>query len=154
MRESFFGQLLVVPALAVMLAIGMVSAAHNDSGVASREQSTVGVIVAHEPSSHNSYGYKFQAGGRDYIGWETPLKEESKLGQSVTVYFDSLQPAENSLTDFAELADIWRGRAIVVGVFTVLFAAVALIMRMVARKTLAKTTSDGPSGSSPDRETT
>ncbi len=147
MRESIFGQLLVIPALAALLAIGMVIAAHNDSGVASREQSTVGVIVAHEPSNHNRYGYKFQAGGRDYIGWETPLKEEPKIGQSVTLYFDSLQPAENSLTDFAELADIWRGRAIVVGVFTALFVAVGLIMRLVARKTLPKTTSDGPSGS-------
>jgi hypothetical protein len=89
-----------------------------------------------------------------YIGWETPLKEEPKIGESVTVYFASLQPAENSLTDFAELADIWHARAIVVGVSTVLFVAVALMMRLAARKTLPKSTNDGPSGSSPDRETT
>jgi hypothetical protein len=125
----------------------MFSAVHNDSGVASREQSTVGVIVAHEPSNHNRYGYKFQAGGRDYTGWETPLKEEPKIGQSVTVYFDSLQPAENSLTDFVELADTWRARAIVALGFTVLFIAVALIMRLVASKTLSRSTNGGPSGS-------
>jgi hypothetical protein len=148
MLESFFGPWLVIPAVAILLTIGMVSAAHKDSGVASREQSTVGVIVAHEPSNHNRYGYKFQAGGRDYIGWETPLKEEPKIGQSVTVYFDSLQPAENSLNDFAELADIWRGRAIVILVFTVLLVAVALIiMRLGARKTLSRSTNRGPSGS-------
>src|SRR5579863_10052539 len=98
-------QLLFAPAFFSIGVLGMLIASHNDASVASREQSATGTIVSHEPQNHNRYGYRFQVGGTRYTGWETPLKGGPKIGQSVKVYFDPQNPSENSLTEFAVLAD-------------------------------------------------
>ena len=121
---GFSTQLLIIPLFFSLGVIGMVVAWHDDRDVASREQSATGVIVSHEPQNHNRYGYRFQIGGRDYARSQTPLKEEPKIGQSVTIYFDPLNPAENSLTSFADLADTWLARGIVLLVFSAFFIAV------------------------------
>ena len=117
----------------------MMITAHNDGLVASRELSATGKIVSHEPQNHNRYGYRFQIGERDYAGWETPLKEEPKIGQSVKVYFDPENPSENSLTDFAELVDTWRSRAIVLLIMCVIFASFVLLFdRTIGKRSAAQ----------------
>ena len=117
----------------------MLIASHNDASVASREQSATGTIVSHEPQNHNRYGYRFQVGGTRYTGWETPLKEGPKIGQSVKVYFDPQNPSENSLTEFAVLADTWRGRAIVLLIMCAIFASVVLLFdRTIGDRSAAK----------------
>jgi Protein of unknown function (DUF3592) len=105
-------------------------ASQHDKDVASRQAATVGQIVAHEPSNHNRYGYKFQVDGHEYRGWETPLKAEPKIGQSVTIYYDTRSPDENALTDYAESGSAWFARA-----FGVLFfgALVTFVIYLVER---------------------
>jgi hypothetical protein len=76
----------------------MLLASQHDKDLASRQAATVGQIVAHEPSNHNRYGYKFRVDGHEYRGWETPLKAEPQIGQSVTIYYDTRSPDENALS--------------------------------------------------------
>lgn len=126
--------MLLPPGLFSLFAVAMLIAAYDDRRIASRERSTTGVIVSHEPQNHNSYTHQFHINGQEYAGSETPLKEEPKIGQSVTVYFDPLDPRYNSLTDFAELADTWRARGIVVlGLCAVFVAGVVLLDLTVGR---------------------
>ena len=112
----------------------MMIAAHSDKDVASREQSTTGTVVSHEPRNHNRYGYKFQVSGQDYAGSETPLKAEPKIGQSVTVYFDPMNPTENALTDFAELGDRLFASGIGVLIFSGLFVGLVLLFDLTIGK--------------------
>jgi hypothetical protein len=126
----------------------MLIASHNDALVASREQSAMASIISHEPQNHNRYGYRFQVGGTDYIGWEAPLKDEPKIGEPMKVYFDPQNPSENSLTDFADLADTRRGEAIVLLIFCVVFASVVVTFDLTIGKRSAAVL-HGPT--SPDR---
>jgi hypothetical protein len=125
-RFSF--QLLFVPALFSIGAFGMMVASHNDALVAAREQWVTGTIVSREPHNHNRYGYQFQVKGETFSGWETPQKDEPKIGQSVRVYFDAQSPAKNALTDFADLADTSRARGIVMLVMSGIFVPVVLLL--------------------------
>jgi hypothetical protein len=75
-----------------------------DREIASREQTTHGVVTSHEPSNHNRYGYVFSANGNTFNGWETPKKEELEIGKQVVVYYDPKNPSKNALTDFGELS--------------------------------------------------
>lgn len=95
--------------------------------VATRQRTTTGVIIAHEPANHNRYGYRFDAQGRDYLGWETPPAAEPRIGQEVTVYYDNRDPTDNALTDFADLRD--RARA---EVFVLMLLIVAVSGGLVA----------------------
>ena len=75
------------------------------SKIATREQTTTGVITAHDPPNHNRYGYRFVVDGKPYSGWEIPhYLEERAIGQEVVVYYDPLDPTESALTDFDELS--------------------------------------------------
>jgi hypothetical protein len=89
----------------------MLFASRHDSDVASRQATTVGQIVAHEPSNHNRYGYTFQVNGHEYTGWETPEKAEPRMGQSVTIYYDARTRDENALTDYSKLNSAWSAQA-------------------------------------------
>jgi len=75
----------------------------KDRDVATRECTVVGTITAHEPANHNRYGYIFSLSSHSYSGWDSPGKEEPRIGQLVTVYYDPTDPMQNALTDFAEL---------------------------------------------------
>ena len=112
----------------------MLIAAHDDGLVASHERSATGVIVSHEPQSHNRYAYQFEVDGIGFTGWETLLKDEPRIGQQVKVYFDSRNPSENSLTDFSVLSDTWRGRAIVLLIFSALFAGSIILFDLTVGK--------------------
>jgi hypothetical protein len=74
-----------------------------DRDIASREQTTQGVINAHEPANHNRYGYAFAVGGKNFSGWEMPAKGELEIGKRVLVYYDPLNPNKNSLTEFRDM---------------------------------------------------
>jgi hypothetical protein len=114
---------LVLPlwALGAIGAISLTLKAHREGAVAARQQTTIGTIIRHEPENHNRYGYTFHAQGREYVGWETPLAAEPRMGQAVTVYYDGVNPTENALTDFADLRDAARGQAVaLLVIFTVI----------------------------------
>jgi Protein of unknown function (DUF3592) len=74
-----------------------------DRPISQREKTTQGTIAAHEPANHNRYGYSFSIDHRSYRGWESPGKQDLRIGQKVTVFYDPLDPSRNALTDFAEL---------------------------------------------------
>ncbi len=136
--ESFFFTVLICLALPIAGAIGMLLAASSDNEVASRQQVTAGKIVVHQPRFHNRYGFRFHVGDYDYAGWEIPSRASLEIGQSVTVYYDSLNPAENSLTDFAELSDTWRDRAVVLAIMVILLATGAFLIERVRGKSRMK----------------
>jgi hypothetical protein len=54
-------------------------------------------------ANHNRYGYSFSANGKSYSGWESPRRAEPRIRQSVTIFYDPLDPTRNALTDFAHL---------------------------------------------------
>jgi Protein of unknown function (DUF3592) len=73
-----------------------------DRRIATREQTTQGVITAHEPANHNRFGYAFSVDGKRFTGWESPGKDELEIGRSVLVYYDPINPSRNALTEFRE----------------------------------------------------
>lgn len=98
---SWWNLLIVLPS-----ALGVALAIHEwvvDRTVAQREKTTNGTITAHEPANHNRYEYSFSVNGKSYSGWESPRKEEPRIGQQVTVFYDPLDPTKNALTDFCDL---------------------------------------------------
>jgi Protein of unknown function (DUF3592) len=85
-------------------AILSIHAWNVERAIASREQTTQGVITSHEPANHNRYGYVFSVNGNTFNGWESPKKEELEIGKQVVVYYDPKNPQQNALTDFGELS--------------------------------------------------
>ena len=75
-----------------------------ERGIATREQTTQGVITAHEPANHDRFGYVFTVDGKIFTGWETPGKNALEIGLSVLVYYDPLDPNKNALTKFEDKA--------------------------------------------------
>jgi hypothetical protein len=114
------------------------NSAHKYKGVSLREQTTTGTIILHEPEHHNRYGYRFQVDGRAYTGWETPLKVEPKIGQSVRVHYDPINPAENALTDYSELSDRALGPALAILLLSAVFIAAVLSLGPILSKALLK----------------
>jgi hypothetical protein len=74
-----------------------------DRETATREQTTQGIITAHEPANHNRYGYTFSVNGKSFTGWESPQKDALQIGEQVHVYYDPLNPNKNALTEFRDL---------------------------------------------------
>jgi hypothetical protein len=74
-----------------------------DRNIASRKQTTQGLITTHEPSNHNQYSYVFTVNGKNFTGWESPTNEELDIGKRVVVYDDPQNPNKNALTEFRDL---------------------------------------------------
>ena len=74
-----------------------------DRDIATREQTTQGVITTHEPANHDRYGYIFFADGKKFAGWESPGKDGLEIGKQIIVYYDPLDPRKNALTEFRNL---------------------------------------------------
>jgi hypothetical protein len=74
-----------------------------DRDIATREQTTQGVITAHDSANHNRYGYVFSVDGKNFTGWESPGKDGLEIGKHVLVYYDPLNPTKNALTEFRDL---------------------------------------------------
>ena len=73
-----------------------------DRDIATRERTTEGVINAHEPANHNRYGYAFSVNDKSFSGWESPGKDGLEIGKQVLVYYDSIDPNRNALTEFQD----------------------------------------------------
>jgi hypothetical protein len=138
LRERPYLKYLIIPIPWVLGAVFFMVSAHNSKEVSLREQVTVGTIILHEPENHNRYGYKFQVAGRPYTGWETPLKKEPRIGQSVAVHYDPLDPNENALTDFSERSDRALYPAIAILFLSAVFIAVILSLGPVVGKARLK----------------
>lgn len=92
--------------VALPWALGAVLLVHDwqvNRTIATRQQTTQGVITAHQPENHNRYGYVFSVNGKTFNGWESPKKEKLEIGKHVVVYYDPQDPNKNALTDFREL---------------------------------------------------
>ncbi len=75
---------------------------HLDRQIGLRQQETSAVVVSHDPSNHDRYGYEFAVNGRLFAGWVYPhSRTDYTIGQTVTVYYDPVDPAKNSGTGFA-----------------------------------------------------
>jgi Protein of unknown function (DUF3592) len=66
--------------------------------ISKRQRTTFGTVNTHEPANHNRYGYIFLVAGKQYSGWGHP--SEPRIGQPVTVYYDSQDPSENALSSY------------------------------------------------------
>lgn len=126
-------------------AIGTIFCIHEwqvDRDIAAREQTTQGVITAHQPANHNRYGYVFSVGGKSFTGWETPGKDGREIGKQVLVYYDPLNPNKNELIEFRDL-----GTNILGPVPTMLFGIGAVAWYIRAQRRKGKIISDQPSTS-------
>ena len=110
---------------------------YADRVVARREQTTSGTIVAHEPASHNRFGYTFSVNNQAYSGWQVPYDDDQfAIGQIVTVHYDPLDPNNSALVDFDELS--YRASAAVpLMVAVILFLALFMFER---RRVLRRST--------------
>lgn len=72
--------------------------------IAGRQQTTSGIVTAHEPANHNRYGYKFEVDSKAYVGWQVPVHSDLAIGQQVIVFYDPQNPGRDSLTDFHDLS--------------------------------------------------
>lgn len=105
-----------------------------DRNIAGHEQTTQGVITAHEPANHNRFGYVFTVNGKSFNGWESSGKDGLEIGHPVLVYYDPLNPNKNALTEFGD-----RGLSSLGPVPMMLFGigAVAWYIRTKRRKNRA-----------------
>jgi len=89
--------------LTAPLVFGLVlvlSDSHREHLIAARQQSTIGVVIAYEPSNHNQCSYQFVFQGKQYVGESSSPFSPTRIGQQLTVYFDRNAPETNSLTDY------------------------------------------------------
>lgn len=99
-NPSWWGLMITLPW--VIGIIFFLYSAKVDQAVAGRERLTSGVVKRHEPSNHNRYGYDFTVNGKAYSGWTSPTQREYIIGETVSVYYDPLDPTKSSLSSFAE----------------------------------------------------
>jgi hypothetical protein len=88
-------------AAVLLLLILSVHSARNDARLAKRQQAAIGTIDGHDPSNHHRYRYTFSVNGRQFAGWAYPDKRDFFVGQRIVVYYDPIQPSENSAYDFS-----------------------------------------------------
>jgi hypothetical protein len=99
-NPSWWNLLVVLP-----WTIGIILFIHQwtvDRGIASREQTTQGVITAHEPANHNHFEYVFTVNGKSFTRWESPGKDGLEIGRPMLAYYDPLNPNKNALTKFGD----------------------------------------------------
>lgn len=84
----------------LLLLVPSVYSAWNDAQIAKRQQTAIGTIDGHDPPNHNRYSYTFSVNGHKFTGWAYPSQREFFVGQQIVVYYDPIQPAQNSVNDF------------------------------------------------------
>ena len=96
----------------------------QDDGAAKRQQTTTGTVTAYDRSNHNQCQYVFEVQGKRYGGMGSVPTGTASVGEHMQVYFDSRDPAINSLRDFSSTTrgDESMGAFLVLGIcgFTVL----------------------------------
>ena len=83
----------------------LASEVRDASAIATREQTTKGVITAHDPGNHDSYQYSYSVGGRTFHSWQIPYRVAWRLGEQVVVFYDPLEPTVSSLVEFGDRND-------------------------------------------------
>jgi hypothetical protein len=99
-NPSWWNLLIVLPWVLGMVV--MLYGFRTDEVTASRERTTTGLIVSHDPPNHDRFGYQFEVKGRRYSGWAIPSTHEYQIGEQVLVYYDPLDPSTSALDDFAD----------------------------------------------------
>jgi hypothetical protein len=132
-RPSWWNLLVTLPW--ALGAAFLIQESITQSHIAERQQTTSGIVTAHEPSNHNRYGYGFEVDGRAYTGWQSPKDEELAIGKQVVVFYDPQNPSTNALTDFHELSASSLGP-----VPTMLFGIGAVAVFILYRRRRTKTT--------------
>jgi Protein of unknown function (DUF3592) len=112
-----------------------------DREIATRQQTTNGTITAHEPSNHDRYEYIFSVNGHAFIGWQSPRANELQIGKEVLVYYDPVDPNQNSLRDFNDVGDQDFGPIplLIAGIL-----GAALIIFLLRRSKLKTSSADPP----------
>ncbi len=76
-----------------------------DGAIAAREGTAEGMVTAQDTARFGyRYNYVFSVNGQWFTGWDSSSKNDLGIGMQVFVYYDSQNPNENALTDFAELS--------------------------------------------------
>jgi len=101
-HPSWWNLLVVLPWV-LGLAL-LIQESRTESQIAGRQQTTSGIVTAHEPANHNRYGYRFEVNGKTYNGWQSPGNDELAIGKQVTVFYDPQNPTRSALTDFHNLS--------------------------------------------------
>src|SRR5271157_285978 len=73
----------------------LIQQSRTESQIAGRQQTTSGIVTAHEPANHNRFGYKFQVNGKAYTGWQSPGNHELAIGKQVVVFYDPQNPSRS-----------------------------------------------------------
>jgi hypothetical protein len=101
-NPSWWNLLVVLP-----WTIGVILAVYGwtvDRDIATRQETTQGVITSHEPANHDRYGYVFSVNGKNFSGWGHPRNADQEIGKRVVVYYDPRNPNKSAITDFRELS--------------------------------------------------
>lgn len=101
-HPSWWNLLVVLPW--VLGLILLIRESRTETQIAGRQQTTSGIVTAHEPANHNRYGYRFEVNGKTYNGWQSPGNDELAIGKQVTVFYDPQNPTRSALTDFHDLS--------------------------------------------------
>lgn len=109
----------------------VVPGAIRDNAISARQRTAVGIVTAYEPSSHNECQYMFIVQGRQFSGLSSSPKDSVVIGERVQVYFDSSDPATNSLEDFAEASRQNLGVATFMIFGILVFATIILYSKLV-----------------------
>jgi hypothetical protein len=102
-RPSWWNMLVAIPLLGV--STSLFYSARSDWDVAKRQQITWGIVKTHEPSKHDRYGYSFTVNGHAFTGWTGSANHDLHIGQTVIVYYDPVDPANNMPGDFRGAGD-------------------------------------------------
>lgn len=82
----------------------LIQESRTESQIAGRQQTTSGIVTAHEPANHNRYGYEFEVNGKTFTGWQSPGNDELAIGKQVIVFYDPQNPSRSALSDFHDLS--------------------------------------------------
>ena len=117
--------------------------AQKDREIASREQTTLGKIISHEPAGRNRFTYHFAVEGREFTGSYVASLAQPEVGEFVSVYYDPHNPAANSLVSFSRASKRESFYAIGLLVVTLIVTMAALLLGAwlgrTARKNLLST---------------
>ena len=90
--------LLLVPLTGIAFLIHLGSARTE---IAARQLTANAIVIAHDAPNHDRYGYRFLQNGKAVTGWAYPHDQtDYSIGQTILVYYDPLNPSENSPSDY------------------------------------------------------
>jgi hypothetical protein len=99
-----------------------------DRRIAAGEKTTSGTIRVHDIPNHDRYGYDYSVNGATLTAWQIP-ERDYQIGESVRVYYDPLDPANSSLSNFAANADDSIGPSVFCSVGTLIVALVIVFLK-------------------------